>query len=116
MKDREKLKEDSKQEYQRDKQLVDTIIDKIKKEDMDLIEELGRKKEVAKTYMYQAYEEKELRKKQHKQVFFKTYLLLILGRKRRKRKTKEIFRRSRQKRWRVQSQKNGNRRRKESYL
>ena len=79
MKDREKQKEDSKQEYLRDKQLVDTIIDKIKKEDMDLIEELGRKKEVAKTYMFQAYEEKELRKKQHKQVLTLFNLILIIG-------------------------------------
>jgi len=70
MKDREKLKEESKQEYLRDRGLVDAIIEKIKKEDMDLIDELNRKKEVAKTYMYQAYEEKTQRKAQQKEVKF----------------------------------------------
>jgi len=70
MKDRDKLKEESKQEYLRDRGLVDAIIEKLKKEDMDLIDELNRKKEVAKTYMYQAYEEKTQRKAQQKEVKF----------------------------------------------
>ena len=48
----------------RDKALVDDIIEKLKKEDMDLMEDLNRKKEIAKSYMEQAYKEKEQRKKQ----------------------------------------------------
>jgi len=75
MKDREKQKEDSKQEYLRDKGLVDDIIEKLKREDMALVEDYNRKKEVAKTYMYQAYEEKEQRKLQQKEV--KIYLYNI---------------------------------------
>jgi len=64
MKEREKLKEESHKEYMRDKALVDDIIEKLKKEDMDLMEDLNRKKEIAKSYMEQAYKEKEQRKKQ----------------------------------------------------
>ncbi len=78
MKDREKLKEESKQEYLRDKVLVEQIVDKIRKEDMDTIHAINRKKEVAKSYMFQAYEEKEQRKKQQKEVYI---IIKALGRK-----------------------------------
>ena len=64
MKEREKLKEESHKKYMRNKALVDDIIEKLKKEDMDLMEDLNRKKEIAKSYMEQAYKEKEQRKKQ----------------------------------------------------
>jgi hypothetical protein len=66
MKDRELQKEESKEEYLRDKALVDDIIDKIKKEDMAFINEHNRKKEIAKSYMFEAYEEKNRRKIQQK--------------------------------------------------
>lgn len=70
MKDKIKKEEESKQEYLRDKALVDDIINQIKKEDMDFWAEQNRKKEMAKTYMYQAYEEKAVRKQQQKEVLF----------------------------------------------
>ncbi len=68
MKDKEKLKQDSQQEYLRDKMLVDAEIDRIRQEDMNFINDLNRKKEVAKSYMYHAYEEKTEKKKQQKEV------------------------------------------------
>ena len=64
MKEKEKLLEESRQEYLRDKQLVDTIVNKIIKEDIDIINDTKRKKELTKTHMYEAYAEKERTKAQ----------------------------------------------------
>lgn len=61
MKDRDKLKEESKSEYLRDRQLVDNIVNKLIQDDTNLINETKRKKEIAKSYMVAAYEEKERR-------------------------------------------------------
>jgi hypothetical protein len=67
MKEKDKLKEESRQEYLRDKQLVDDVVKKLMMEDMNSINENKRKKSLAKTYMNQAYEEKEFRKLQQKE-------------------------------------------------
>jgi hypothetical protein len=67
MKEKEQLKEESKKEYLRDKQLVDDIIKKIMHEDMNSINENKRKKGLARTYMTQAYAEKEEQKKRQKE-------------------------------------------------
>ena len=67
MLDREKQKFESKQEYLRDRQLVDNIIQKIMYEDRSALQEEQRKKELAKSYMHAAYEEKDQRKKQQKE-------------------------------------------------
>jgi hypothetical protein len=63
MKDKDKIFEYSRQEYLRYKLLVNEMVDKIKKEDLDLINENNKKKLLAKTYMLEANEEKERKKK-----------------------------------------------------
>ncbi len=65
MKDKEKLKEESRQEYLRDKFLVNDAVQKIIMEDMDNQREIQRKKELNKKHMYEAYDEKERRKQEH---------------------------------------------------
>ena len=67
MKDREKLKEESKAEFIRDRSLVDDIINKLMLEDLKLANENNKKKEKAKSYMYASYEDKENRRIQHKE-------------------------------------------------
>ncbi len=59
MKERDKQREESKAEYMRDKQLVDNIVNKLIQEDLNMINETKKKKEIAKSYMLAAYEEKE---------------------------------------------------------
>jgi hypothetical protein len=65
--EKEKMRDESRQEYMRDKNLVDDIVKKLMAEDLDAINENKRKKELAKTYMNQAYEEKALREKQQRE-------------------------------------------------
>lgn len=67
MMEKEKLKEESRAEYMRDKGLVDDIVKRIMQEDLDALNENQRKKEVARSYMNQAYEDKEQRKIQQKE-------------------------------------------------
>ena len=67
MQDREKQKDESKTEYQRDRVLVDNVVNKLMQEDINLIMEDKRKKELAKGYMYAAYDEKEKQKQQLKE-------------------------------------------------
>lgn len=67
MKDKEMLREESKQEYLRDKQLVDDVVQKLMNEDMNALNENHRKKNLAKNYMDQAYDQKERRKVQQKE-------------------------------------------------
>lgn len=111
MKDREFQKIESQQEYARDRLLVDDIVNKIREEDMNTIMELNKKKEVAKSYMYQAYEEKEQRKKQQKEVQ-NLINFIYSGRKITKRKGEAMVRRVSKKRWRAKSDESRERRRK----
>ena len=67
MKDKEKLKEESRQEYFRDKGLVDDAVQKIIKEDIENQMEVQRKKEINKKDMYEAYEDKDRRKQEYLQ-------------------------------------------------
>lgn len=67
MKEKERLREESRQEYLRDKQLVDDIVNKIIREDMDSINENQRKKEMTRNHMFEAYAEKERLKAQQKE-------------------------------------------------
>jgi hypothetical protein len=67
MKEKEKLREESRKEYLRDKQLVDDIVTKIIKEDLDTINENKKKKEMTRTHMLEAYAEKEMMKAQQKE-------------------------------------------------
>lgn len=62
MKERDKQREESKAEYMRDKQLVDNIVNKLMQEDINMINETKKKKEIAKSYMIAAYDEKERQK------------------------------------------------------
>ena len=65
MADHEKAKEESLKEYERDKQQIDAIVQRILTEDKAAIEENIRKKALAKTYMDNAYAEKaEMKRKQ----------------------------------------------------
>ena len=57
MKDRDIQKEESKNEYLRDKKLVDDIVNRLRQEDMNLINDNKRKKEIAKSYMMADTEE-----------------------------------------------------------
>lgn len=67
MKDKERLREESNQEYTRDKKQVDDIVKQLMMEDLNAMNENRRKKELAKSYMDQAYEDKEIRKHQQKE-------------------------------------------------
>ena len=67
MEDKEKLKQESKKEYEKDRRDIENIINNIKKEDLLAKEELNRKKNIARTYMENAYARKELQKKKAKE-------------------------------------------------
>ena len=67
MKEKEKLKDESRQEYIRDKGLVDDAVQKIIQEDIETQREIHRKKEKNKKHMYEAYEDKERRKQDYLQ-------------------------------------------------
>ena len=67
MLDKEKFKEESRQEYLRDKGLVNDAVQKIIQEDVDTQREIHRKKEMNKKHMYEAYEDKERRRQEYLQ-------------------------------------------------
>lgn len=67
MSEKEKLRQEAREEYMRDKQLVDDVVRKIMQEDLQAMDESNRKKELARGYMYQAYEEKERLRKEQKE-------------------------------------------------
>lgn len=62
MKEKEKLKEESRAEYVRDKGLVNEAVQKVIMEDIENLKEIHRKKEINKKHMFEAYDEKERRK------------------------------------------------------
>ena len=63
MKEKEKLKQEAEKEYKKDLQDIKKIMDKIHEEDLNSIKEDQRKKNIARQYMYNAYKEKEERRK-----------------------------------------------------
>ena len=63
MKEKEKLKQEAEKEYKKDLIDINKIMDKIHEEDLNNIKEDQRKKSIARQYMYNAYKEKEERKK-----------------------------------------------------
>lgn len=67
MKDREKQKQESMKEYQRDKELVNDAVNKIRAEDISEYEQDQRKKAINKKYMENAYAEKVERRKEEKE-------------------------------------------------
>ena len=64
MKDKEKLKGESRQEYLRDKQLVNDAVQKIIMEDVENQRDIQRKKDINKKHMFEAYEDKERRRQE----------------------------------------------------
>lgn len=66
MKDREKQREQSMYEYDRDRKLVNEIVKKIQEEDMNFLENERKKKETARMYMENTYREKNQIKLQRK--------------------------------------------------
>ena len=67
MLEKEKLKLESKKEYEKDKKDIENIVNTIRKEDILAKEELNRKKNIARTYMENSYARKELQKKKDKE-------------------------------------------------
>jgi hypothetical protein len=67
MRDRERQKEESQAEYQRDKKQIDDVVRNLIQEDMNLQADNLKKKEMLKSTMNAAYEEKTQRKKQYKE-------------------------------------------------
>ena len=63
MKEKEKLKQEAEKEYQKDLQDIKKIMDSIHQEDINYKNEDERKKNIAKQYMYNAYKEKEEKKR-----------------------------------------------------
>lgn len=64
IKDRENQKQESRQEYLRDRKLVDDVVGKIMIEDLNAIQSAERKKQLARKQMFEAYEEKERLRKE----------------------------------------------------
>ena len=67
MQEKEKLKLESKKEYEKDRKDIENIVDRIKREDMLAKEELNRKRNIARTYMENSYARKEQQKKKEKE-------------------------------------------------
>lgn len=65
MKERENQRNESRQEYLRDRQLVDEVVHKIVQEDLNSFQEAERKKQLARKHMFEAYEEKEKLRKEN---------------------------------------------------
>ena len=65
--DREKTRQESKKEYEKDKQDVENMINNIIKEDLLAKEEFNRKRHIARKYMEEAYARKELEKQKNKE-------------------------------------------------
>ena len=67
MKEKEKLKEEGRKEYEKDKREVNMIMERIREEDLAAKEEDERKKNIARSYMENAYAEKAERKLREKE-------------------------------------------------
>ena len=67
MKDREILRQESKKEYEKDKQDIENLINNIKREDQLAKEELDRKRNIARTYMENSYARKAEQKRKEKE-------------------------------------------------
>ena len=67
LQEKEKLKLESKKEYEKDRKDIENIINNIKKEDMLAKEELDRKRNIARTYMENSYARKAQQKKKEKE-------------------------------------------------
>ena len=67
MKDREILRQESKKEYEKDKQDIENLINNIKREDQLAKEELERKRNIARTYMENSYARKAEQKRKEKE-------------------------------------------------
>ena len=67
MKDREILRQESKKEYEKDKQDIKNLINNIKREDQLAKEELDRKRNIARTYMENSYARKAEQKRKEKE-------------------------------------------------
>ena len=63
MKEKENLKKEAEKEYQKDLQDIKKIMDTIHNEDLENKKEDERKKSIARQYMYNAYKEKEEKKR-----------------------------------------------------
>ena len=67
MKDREILRQESKKEYEKDKQDIENLINNIKREDQLAKEELDRKRNIARSYMENSYARKAEQKRKEKE-------------------------------------------------
>ena len=67
MKEKEKLKEEGRKEYEKDMRDVNAIMDRIRQEDLAAKAEDERKKNIARSYMENAYAEKAERKLREKE-------------------------------------------------
>ena len=67
MLEKEKLKQESQKEYEKDLKDIKNIMDNIKREDLENYKEDQRKKDIARQYMQSAYAEKEERKRKAKE-------------------------------------------------
>ena len=70
LQEKEKWKQESIKEYEKDKKDIDNFVNNILKEDQLAREELNRKRNIAKTYMENAYARKEQQKKKKKKMKF----------------------------------------------
>ena len=67
MKEKERLKQESKKEYEKDRQDIENLINNIKKEDQLAKEELNRKRNIARSYMENSYAKKAEQKRKEKE-------------------------------------------------
>ena len=67
MLEKEKLKEESKKEYQKDLNDIQNIMDKIRNQDLENLKEDQRKKDITRQYMENAYAEKAEKKRREKE-------------------------------------------------
>ena len=67
MRDREILRQESKKEYEKDRQDIENLINNIKREDQLAKEELERKRNIARTYMENSYARKAEQKRKEKE-------------------------------------------------
>ena len=67
MKEKEILKQESKKEYEKDKQDIENLINNIRREDQLAKAELERKRNIARTYMENSYALKEEKKRKEKE-------------------------------------------------
>ena len=67
LQEKEKLKQESIKEYEKDKKDIANLVNNIMKEDQLARDELNRKRNIARTYMENAYARKEQQKKKEKE-------------------------------------------------